>query len=234
MSGEIALASNFDWQPLWLTLQLASCTTAILLVLGIPIAYWIAYTRTRVKPLIETLVSMPLVLPPSVLGFYLLLAFSPQHAFGQWLEHWLHLRLAFSFPGLVVGSVIFSLPFMVQPLQSGFQDLPVSLIEASRTLGKSDFHTLLRVLLPNMKSALLTGTVLSFAHAIGEFGVVLMIGGNIPGETRVASIAIYDEVESLHYGAANFYALILFALSFAILLIVFSMNRRWLKAVRLD
>ncbi|HXA47407.1 MAG TPA: molybdate ABC transporter permease subunit [Burkholderiaceae bacterium] len=234
MNGELPFATDLDWQPLWLTLQLALCTTTILLLLGIPVAYWIAYTRTRLKPLVETLISMPLVLPPSVLGFYLLLAFSPQHAFGQWLQHWMHLRLAFSFPGLVLGSVIFSLPFMVQPLQSGFQDLPVSLIEASRTLGKSDLFTLFRILLPNMKSALLTGAVLSFAHAIGEFGVVLMIGGNIPGETRVASIAIYDEVESLHYGAANFYALILFALSFAILLIVFLMNRRWLRTVRFD
>lgn len=218
-----------DWQPLLLTFKLALFATAILIVIGIPLAYWVAHTRTRAKPLIETLVSMPLVLPPSVLGFYLLLAFSPQHAFGQWLEHWLHLRLAFSFPGLVAGSVIFSLPFMVQPLQAGFQNLPVALVEASRTLGKSDFYTLFRVLLPNMKSAVLTGVVLSFAHAIGEFGVVLMIGGNIPGVTRVASIAIYDEVESLHYGAANFYAMVLFTVSFAILLIVYLMNRRWTK-----
>jgi molybdate transport system permease protein len=227
MNLDLSFASTLDWQPLWLTLKLALFATSILLVVGIPLAYWVAYTRTRLKPLVETLVSMPLVLPPSVLGFYLLLAFSPQHAFGQWLEHWLHLRLAFSFPGLVLGSVIFSLPFMVQPLQSGFQNLPMSLIEASRTLGKSDFFTLFRILLPNMKSALLTGTVLSFAHAIGEFGVVLMIGGNIPGVTRVASIAIYDEVESLQYGAANFYALVLFAVSFTILLIVYLMNRRW-------
>jgi molybdate transport system permease protein len=230
MNLDFSAGSELDWQPLWLTLRLALSATAILLLLGIPLAYWVAYTRTRVKPLVETLVSMPLVLPPSVLGFYLLLAFSPQHAFGQWVEHWLHVRLAFSFAGLVLGSVIFSLPFMVQPLQSGFENLPLSLIEASRTLGKSDFFTLFRVLLPNMKPALLTGTVLSFAHAIGEFGVVLMIGGNIPGVTRVASIAIFDEVESLHYGAANFYAMVLFAVSFAILLIVFLMNRRWIKA----
>ena len=230
MNLDFSASSELDWQPLWLTLRLALCATTVLLLLGIPLAYWVAYTRTRVKPLVETLVSMPLVLPPSVLGFYLLLAFSPQHAFGQWVEHWLHVRLAFSFAGLVLGSVIFSLPFMVQPLQSGFENLPLSLIEASRTLGKSDFFTLFRVLLPNMKPALLTGTVLSFAHAIGEFGVVLMIGGNIPGVTRVASIAIFDEVESLHYGAANFYAMVLFAVSFAILLIVFLMNRRWIKA----
>jgi molybdate transport system permease protein len=220
---------SFDWQPLLLTFQLAAITTAVLFVLGVPLAYWVAHTRTRFKPLIETLVSMPLVLPPSVLGFYLLLAFSPQHAFGQWLEQWLHLRLVFSFAGLVVGSVIFSLPFMVQPIQSGFEALPPSLIEASRTLGKSDLVTLHRVLLPNIKRSLLAGVVLSFAHTVGEFGVVLMIGGNIPGVTRVASIAIYDEVEGLNYAAANFHAGILFATTFVILLLVYVANRRWMR-----
>ena len=221
---------TYDWQPLLLTFQLAAITTLILLVIGIPLAYWIAYTRTRFKPVIETLVSMPLVLPPSVLGFYLLLAFSPQNAFGQWLEQWFQIRLVFSFPGLVIGSIIFSLPFMVHPIQSGLQNLPMSLLEASRTLGKPDIVTLFRVLLPNIKPALLSGAVLSFAHTIGEFGVILMIGGNIPGVTRVASIAIYDEVESLNYAAANFYAGVLFAVTFAILLVVYVMNKKLLKA----
>ncbi len=221
---------SFDWQPLFLTFRLAALTSAILLLIGIPLAYWIAHTRWKLKPVVETLVSMPLVLPPSVLGFYLLLAFSPHNAFGQWLEQWLHLRLVFSFEGLVLGSVIFSLPFMVHPIQSGFQALPSSLREASRTLGKSDLVTLFRVLLPNIKPALLSGIVLSFAHTVGEFGVILMIGGNIPGVTRVASIAIYDEVESLNYGAAHFYALVLFALSFAILLTVYMLNKKWLRA----
>lgn len=221
---------SHDWQPLLLTFRLAAITTLILFMIGIPLAYWIAYTRTRVKPVIETLVSMPLVLPPSVLGFYLLLAFSPQNAFGQWLEQWFNIRLAFSFAGLVVGSVIFSLPFMVHPIQSGFQNLPASLIEASRTLGKPDVFTLFRVLLPNIKPALLSGAVLSFAHTVGEFGVILMIGGNIPGVTKVASIAIYDEVESLNYAAANFYALVLFAVTFAILLTVYVMNKKLVKA----
>jgi molybdate transport system permease protein len=221
---------SYDWQPLWLTFYLASVTTVILLVIGIPLAYWIAHTRIRIKPIVETLVSMPLVLPPSVLGFYLLLAFSPQNAFGQWLDQWLHLKLVFSFAGLVIGSVIFSLPFMVHPIQSGFQNLPASLIEASRTLGKSDLETLFRVLLPNIKPALLSGIVLSFAHTVGEFGVVLMIGGNIPGVTKVASIAIYDEVESLNYAAANFYAMVLFVVTFVILLTVYVMNKKWVKA----
>lgn len=221
---------SYDWQPLLLTFRLAAITTLILFVIGIPLAYWIAYTRTRFKPFIETLVSMPLVLPPSVLGFYLLLAFSPQNAFGQWLEQWFHIKLVFSFAGLVIGSVIFSLPFMVHPIQAGFQNLPVSLIEASRTLGKSDIVTLFRILLPNIKPALLSGAVLSFAHTIGEFGVILMIGGNIPGVTKVASIAIYDEVESLNYAAANFYAAVLFVVTFTILLLVYVMNKRLLKA----
>ena len=221
---------SVDWQPLWLTVQLATLTTVLLLLLGIPVAYAIAYSRSRFKPLFETLVSMPLVLPPTVLGFYLLLAFSPQHAFGAWLERWFHVQLAFSFAGLVLASVIFSLPFMVQPLQAGFQHLPVALIEASRTLGKPDHVTLMRVLLPNMKGALLTAAVLSFAHTVGEFGVVLMIGGNIPGVTRVASIAVYDQVESLQYVAAHRYAAVLLLLSFATLLLVYVLNRRWRAA----
>ena len=218
---------TIDWQPLWLTFRLASLTTILLLLIGIPLAYWIAHTRTRFKPLFETLVSMPLVLPPSVLGFYLLLAFSPQQAFGAWLQQWFQIQLVFSFPGLVLASILFSLPFMVQPLQAGFQHLPRSLIEASRTLGKSDPVTLFRVLLPNMKGALLSATVLSFAHTVGEFGVVLMIGGNIPGVTRVASIAIYDQVESLQYASAHVYAGVLLVLSFSVLLAVYCMNRRW-------
>jgi len=219
-----------DWQPLLLTFRLALTTTLILLALGVPLAWWMAHTRTRFKPLAEALIGMPLVLPPSVLGFYLLLAFSPRHAFGAWLEQWFHVRLAFSFTGLVVGSVIFSLPFMVQPIQAGFQNLSPSLAEASRTLGKSEAVTLFRVLLPNIKPSLLSGIVLSFAHTIGEFGVVLMIGGNIPGVTRVASIAIYDEAESLNYGAANFYALMLLVISFAVLLAVYAFNGRRARA----
>ena len=224
--------TDLDWQPLWLTFQLATVTTCLLMVIGVPLAYRIALTQSKLKPLLETMVSMPLVLPPSVLGFYLLLAFSPQQAFGHWLEHYLHLKLVFSFAGLVIGSVIFSLPFMVHPIQAGLQNLPPNLLEASRTLGKSDWYSLRHILLPNIKPALLTGVVLSFAHTIGEFGVVLMIGGNIPGVSKVASIAIYDEVESLNYAAAHVYAGVLFALSFSILLIVYMLNRRHAYLVR--
>ncbi len=222
---------HHNWQPLVLTFELASLTAIILLIVGIPLAYWLAYSRFRFRPIVETLVSMPLVLPPSVLGFYLLIAFSPEHLLGRTLLDNFNLRLAFSFNGLVLGSVIYSLPFMVQPIQSGFQGLPLSLKEAAYTLGKSRLATVRHVLLPNIRPALLTGIVLSFAHTVGEFGVVLMIGGNIPGQTRLASLAIYDEVEGLNYATANFYALILFAVSFIILLTVYVTNKRLLKPV---
>ncbi|MBS1214435.1 MAG: modB [Proteobacteria bacterium] len=220
---------SYDWEPLWLTLKLATVTTSILVCVGVPLAYLLAFGRFRLKAVLETLVAMPLVLPPSVLGFYLLLAFSPKNAFGRFLDEAFGLRLVFSFEGLVVASVLFSLPFMVHPVQSGFSNTQRSLMEAAYTLGLSRSKTLLLVLLPNMKPALLAGVVISFAHTIGEFGVVLMMGGSIPGVTKVASIAIYDEVESLNYAAANVYAFVLFAVSFAILLTVFFVNKRALR-----
>lgn len=218
-----------DWQPIILTFQLALITTLLLLIVSVPLAYWLSSTKTRLKPIIETLVSMPLVLPPTVLGFYLLIAFSPSNAFGQWLNEWFGLQLVFSFEGLVVASMIYSLPFMVHPIQSGLANLSPSLAEASYVLGKSRSSTLFKVMLPNIRPSLLTGIVLAFAHTIGEFGVVLMIGGSIPGETRVASISIYEEVESLNYGIANTYSLILFALTFIILLIVYLVNGGYMK-----
>lgn len=218
-----------DWDPLILTFKLAFIATGLLLVIAIPIAYWLAFSKSKMKPIFETLVSMPLVLPPTVLGFYMLVAFSPSNAFGNWLDQYLGLRLVFSFEGLIIASVIYSLPFMVHPIQSGFSNLSTSLKEASYVLGKSRTTTLFKVLLPNIKTSLLTGIVLAFAHTIGEFGVVLMIGGNIPSKTKVASIAIYDEVESLNYGAANTYSLILFAITFIILLVVYLVNGGYLK-----
>ena len=218
-----------DFTPLWLTLKLALVTTILLFIISIPLAYWLSYTRKKIKPVIETLVSMPLVLPPTVLGFYLLIAFSPSNVVGAWLDEWLGLRLVFSFEGLVIGSMIYSLPFMVHPIQSGLSNLPGSLKEASAVLGKSAWVTLVKVLLPNIKPSLLTGLVLAFAHTIGEFGVVLMIGGNMPGRTKVASIAIYDEVESLNYGAAHVYSGVLFLVTFSILLVVYMINSGYLK-----
>ena len=221
---------QIDWQPLWLTLQLAAITTVLLLLLGIPLALWLARTTSRFKPVAEAIISLPIVLPPSVLGFYLLLAFSPESFLGGFFNNKLNIQLVFSFTGLVIGSVIYSLPFMVQPLQAGLAGLPASLSEASYTLGRTKTQTLFRVLLPNIKPALLTGTVLSFAHTIGEFGLILMIGGNIPGETRVASIAIYHEVETLNFAAAHIYSLILLLLAFGILLTVFLLNKKLVKA----
>ncbi|HLF32719.1 MAG TPA: molybdate ABC transporter permease subunit [Cyclobacteriaceae bacterium] len=218
-----------EWSPIILSFKLAIVTTLVLLAISIPLANWLAFSRTRIKPVIETLVSMPLVLPPTVLGFYLLVAFSPSYAFGKFLVDTLGLRLIFSFGGLVVASVIYSLPFMVHPIQAGLSSLPASISEASFVLGKSRTVTLFKVLLPNIKQFLVTGIVLSFAHTIGEFGVVLMIGGNIPGKTKVASVAIYDMVESLDYGAANAYSLFLFATTFIILLAVYLVNGGYLK-----
>ena len=218
-----------DFEPIILTFKLSLITTLLLLVISIPLAYWLAYSEKRIKTVVETLVSMPLVLPPTVLGFYLLLAFSPSNSLGNWLSESLGLQLIFSFEGLVLASVIYSLPFMVHPIQSGFAGLSPSLREAAYVLGKSKWNTLSKVLLPNMKSSVLTGVVLAFAHTIGEFGVVLMIGGNIPGKTKVASIAIYDEVEALNYGAANQYSIILFAITFLILLLVYLTNGGYVK-----
>lgn len=221
---------NSFFQTMKLTFELAAITTLILLLIGIPLGYFLSQTKSKIKPVIETLVSMPLVLPPSVLGFYLLLAFSPKNSFGSWLEETFDLRLVFSFEGLIIASVIFSLPFMVHPIQSGFSSLSKSLKEASFILGKSRLETLFYVLLPNIKPSLLTGIVISFAHTVGEFGVVLMIGGNIAGETKLASIAIYDEVEALNYDLANQYAFTLFIISFVILLFVYIINKKMLKS----
>ncbi|MDB5262654.1 MAG: modB [Adhaeribacter sp.] len=220
---------GIDWQPLWLTFKLAGITTILLLLIGLPIAWWLANTRSRIKPVAEALISLPIILPPSVLGFYLLLSFSPNGFPGRFFSDYLDISLVFSFTGLVVGSIIYSLPFMVQPLQAGFEGLPGSLTEASYTLGRTRFQTLFRVLLPNIRPALLTGMVLSFAHTIGEFGLVLMIGGNIPGETRVVSIAIYHEVESLNYATAHLYSGILLVLAFTILLTIYLVNKRLVK-----
>lgn len=221
--------STIDWQPLWLSLQLASVTMLILLFLGIPLAWWLAYSRQRWKVAVEAVISLPMVLPPSVLGFYLLLAFSPANSFGRFLANNFDLHLVFTFPGLVLASVIYSLPFMVNPVLAGFRGIPGDLREASQTLGKSEGITLFRILLPNIRTSLITGAVLSFAHTIGEFGVVMMIGGSIPARTKVASVAIYDEVLSTNYQAANRYALVLLLLSFSILLLVYGINNYYNK-----
>lgn len=218
-----------DLGPIWLTAELALITTLILLVVSIPLCYWMAYSKFRFKVIAEAIVNLPLVLPPSVLGFYLLVAFSPENWFGKFLENYFDVRLVFTYEGLIVASVLYSLPFMVHPIQAGLKNLPISLQEAAFTLGKSKFTTLTKILLPNIKSSVLTGIVLTFAHTVGEFGVVLMIGGSIPNETKVVSIAIYDEVQNMNYDAANLYAGILFSFTFVILLSVYLINNSFNK-----
>ncbi len=211
---------------LWITFKLAFFTTLILLIIGLPASYFLAYTASRLKPFIETVISMPLVLPPSVIGYYLLVAYSPQSWPGAFLEHVFNVRLAFSFAGILVASVIFSLPFMIQPMQNGLRSLPDYLREAAYSIGKSKTVTFFKVLLPAIRPSVLTALALTFAHTLGEFGIVLMVGGNMPGKTRVASVAIYDEVQALNFSKANEYALVLFTISFVLLLLIYSMNRK--------
>ncbi|MBB6330910.1 molybdate transport system permease protein [Chryseobacterium sediminis] len=211
---------------LLLTGKLALVTTTILIIIGIPVAYWITYSRFKLKFIVEALICMPMVLPPTVMGYYLLVAFSPDNAFGQFLEQYFDVRLAFSFNGIVIASIIANLPFMIQPLQNGFSSLPDELRQVSYTMGKSKMVTLIKVLLPNIKTSVITGIALTFAHCIGEFGIVIMVGGNIPKETRIASVAIYDQVQALNFEAANRYAFVLFILSFLTLVLIYSINRR--------
>jgi molybdate transport system permease protein len=220
-----------DLSALLITLKLAAVTTVILLLLGIPLAWWLARTRARLKPLVETLVALPLVLPPTVLGFYLLIALGPQGPIGQ-LMAWLGgPQLAFSFSGLVLGSVIYSLPFVVQPLQTAFAAIDSRLLEAAATLRAHPLDRFFSLVLPLARPGLITATTLGFAHTLGEFGVVLMIGGNIPGETQVLSIAIYDHVETLAYDRAHLLSAGLLLFSFLVLFLVYRLNRQ--QGVRL-
>lgn len=212
--------SFVDLMPFYISLKLALITTVILLVVGIPAALALVYINFRGKIIAEVLVALPMVLPPTVLGFYLLVLFSPMSGFGKAVSDFTGIELLFSFTGLVAASCIHSLPYMVQPLKDGLSSLDKSLIEASYTLGKSRVLTLINVILPNIKNSVFTGILMSFIHVAGEFGVMLMIGGSIPGETKVASIALYEKVESMNYYEANFYALILVAISVVMILLL--------------
>jgi molybdate transport system permease protein len=209
-----------------LSLKLATCTTTLLLLLGLPLAYWLAVSTWRWKFLLEAVVALPLVLPPSVLGFYLLLAMGPRSPLGVLYEKTTGRLLPFSFPGLLLASVLYSLPFAVRPFQAGFAGVDRRLVEASWCLGASRLGTFFRVVLPLSWAGILTGIVLSFAHTLGEFGVVLMVGGNIPGVTRTVSISIYDEVQALDYAAAHQTALFLLGFSFATLSLTYALQRR--------
>lgn len=216
-----------DLQPVWLTLQLAGITTLILLLLGTPVAWWLARTRSRFKVPVEAVTALPLVLPPTVLGFYLLILMGAQGPLGYLADEWLGHPLAFTFTGLVIASVLYSFPFVVQPLQGAFERLDFAAVEAAWTLGASRARTFWRVVLPQARRGFVTALVLGFAHTVGEFGVVLMVGGNIPGETQVVSIAIYEYVETLDYGAAHLLSAGLLAFSFVVLVLVYGVNRRW-------
>lgn len=221
------MISDVDLQALWITLQLAGLTTLILLLLGTPLAWWLAHSRRRIKPVVEALVALPLVLPPTVLGFYLLLALGPQGIFGQTSTTLGLGPLAFTFSGLVIGSVFYSLPFVVQPLQNTFASIGKRPLEVAATLRASPLDRFFTVVLPMARPGFITAGILGFAHTVGEFGVVLMIGGNIPGETRVLSIAIYEHVEALDYARAHWLAGGLLLLSFVMLLPVYLYNRRY-------
>jgi molybdate transport system permease protein len=215
-----------DIRALALSLRLALLVSVALLALGLPLAYWLAFTQRRWKFLVESLVALPLVLPPTVLGFYLLVAMGARSPLGRW---WLDMTghtLAFTFEGLVIGSILYSFPFAVQPFAASFAAVDRKLLAASATLGASRLRTFLRIVLPLSLPGVITGFALAFAHTLGEFGVVLMIGGNIPGVTRTISIAIYDDVQSLDYAAANHAALLLLVISFLTLSLVYGLNRR--------
>ncbi|WP_456452436.1 molybdate ABC transporter permease subunit [Hydrogenimonas sp.] len=217
--------SGIDWTPFLLSFKLASWTTSLLFLLALPLGWWLARTKTRAKPLLEALFSLPIVLPPSVLGFYILWALSGNSALGAFFKEHLGIELVFSFPGLVVASCLYSFPFMLQPLQSGFESLNRHMLEAAFVAGKSSWQTLLFVALPNIKPSLMTALIVTFAHTVGEFGVVLMVGGSIPGETKVASVAIYEFVEVMDYENAHIYSAVMVGISFAVLLGVYCFNR---------
>jgi molybdate transport system permease protein len=215
-----------DWQPIVLTFRIALTVCAILLVIGMPVAYWLAFTRRRWKFMAEALTAMPIVLPPTVLGFYILIAIGPHSPVGRLYQGWFGRGLPFSFEGLVLASVIYSFPFMVQPMAAAFATVDRNLINASWILGASRLKTFFRIILPLSVGGVVTGIVLSFAHTLGEFGVVLMVGGNIPGATQTIAIAIYDDVQALDYKSANETALLLLAFSFITLSVTYALNRK--------
>ncbi len=222
----ISRLSSIDFTPFLISFKLAAATTLILFLLALPLAWYLSQTHSRYKPILESMTALPIVLPPSVLGFYLLWALSSTSPLGASLEALFGTPLVFTFPGLVVASCIYSLPFMVQPLQSGFESLDKHMIEASYISGKNGLTTLLRVVLPNIKPSLMTAIIVTFAHTVGEFGVVLMVGGSIPGETKVASVAIYEMVETMDYTTAHIYSAVMLTISFIVLLGVYLFNQK--------
>ncbi len=221
---------DIDFTPFILSFKLAAITTIILFAISLPLAWYLANSKSKFKPILEAITALPIVLPPSVLGFYILVTLSPNSPIGAFFLKHFNIELVFSFSGLVVASCFYSLPFMVQPLQSGFESLNKNMLEASYISGKSVITTIFRVALPNIKPSLITALIITFAHTIGEFGVVLMVGGSIPNETKVASVAIYEMVEVMDYKNAHIYSAIMLIISFIILIIVYIFNSKYKRA----
>jgi molybdate transport system permease protein len=224
---------NLEFAPFILSFKLAGITTLILFIISLPLAWYLSQSNSKFKPLLEAITALPIVLPPSVLGFYILWALSYNSPIGAFFDEVFGIKLVFNFTGLVVASCFYSLPFMVQPLQGGFESINKNMLEASYISGKSKLVTLFRVVLPNIKPALLSAIIITFAHTVGEFGVVLMVGGSIPDETKVASVAIYEMVEIMDYKSAHIYSAIMVAISFAVLLCVYIFNKKYTKRVGL-
>ena len=220
----IEMLQTIKFEPFWISFKLATITTIILFILCVPFAWYLSQTKSKSKPILEAITALPLVLPPSVLGFYILVILSHNSPIGAFFEETFGIKLVFNFTGLIIASCFYSLPFMVQPIQGGFESINKNMLEASYISGKSKFETIIKVALPNMKPALMTAIIITFAHTVGEFGIVLMLGGSIPGETKVASVAIYEFVEIMDYNSAHIYSAIMVCISFLVLLSVYIFN----------
>jgi len=220
----IEILQTIEFEPFWISFKLATITTVILFILCVPFAWYLSQTKSKAKPILEAITALPLVLPPSVLGFYILVILSHNSPIGAFFEDTFGVKLVFNFTGLIIASCFYSLPFMVQPIQGGFESINKNMLEASYISGKSKFETIIKVALPNMKPSLMTAIIITFAHTVGEFGIVLMLGGSIPGETKVASVAIYEFVEIMDYNSAHIYSAIMVLISFLVLLSVYIFN----------
>ncbi|MBT3881729.1 MAG: molybdate ABC transporter permease subunit [Campylobacteraceae bacterium] len=226
----IDMLQNIEFAPFILSFKLAGLTTIILFMISLPLSWYLSQTKSKIKPVLEAITALPIVLPPSVLGFYILVVLSQNSPVGSFFEDVFDIKLVFNFTGLVVASCFYSLPFMVQPLQSGFESINKNMLEASYVAGKGKIETIFKVALPNIKPALLTAIIVTFAHTVGEFGVVLMVGGSIPDETKVASVAIYEMVEIMDYSGAHIYSAIMVLISFIVLLSVYIFNHKQKKS----
>lgn len=220
------MLDNLEYEPFLISFKLAFYTTLILFFIAVPFAWYLSQSKSKLKPILEAITALPIVLPPTVIGFYILFTLSINSPVGIFFEEVFGIRLVFNFTSLVIASCFYSFPFMVQPIQAAIENMPRSLIEASYICGKSKLQTILYVVLPNIKPAVLTAIIITFAHTVGEFGVVLMVGGSIPGETKVASIAIYEFVETLDYEKAHIYSLIMISISFTVLFLVYLFNQK--------